>query len=257
MPATAPAPKVRPLISREEMERIVSSQPSLTSEQVKAQVERHLGRPCGPAWKKVLSNGQPDLDLLLEDSFLPTFYRGGMEHDLLEKGDRMFKSTRLGVFGLSPGIELALVASSQDARRFHLWEATPLEYLERLRIQNTLVPGLNSLEGIVLTTPYNLSIITSQPVLRNQIPKPTSPPTEIDAYFAAQGFTKITNAAYYRQEDNLGIFDAHDKNLFRAGNTLIPFDVIPCHPTDGFLKFIEDTVAAGHSLKAVRTTHTT
>ena len=60
-----------------------------------------------------------------------------------------------------------------------------------------------------------------------------------------------------RQEDNLGIFDAHDKNLFRAGNTLIPFDVIPCHPTDGFLKFIEDTVAAGHSLKAVRTTHTT
>ena len=207
-----------------------------------------------PRMEESLAGWAADLDLLLDpDSFLTPFYRGGMEHDLLERDDRVYKSTRLGVFGLSPGIELALVASSQDARRFHLWEATPLEYLERLRLQNLLVPKLNSFEGIALTSPTALSIITSQPLFE-KIPVTTD---EIDAYFAAQGFTKITTAAYYRQEDNLGIFDAHDKNLFRAGNTLIPFDVIPCHPTDGFLKFIEDTVAAGHSLKAVRTTHTT
>ena len=59
MPATATAPKVRPLISREEMDRIVSSLPSRTSEQVYAQIEEHLGRPLLPARKKVFQNGQP------------------------------------------------------------------------------------------------------------------------------------------------------------------------------------------------------
>ena len=68
---------------------------------------------------------------------------------------------------------------------------------------------------------------------------------------------KITDSAYYRREDNLGVFDAHDKNLVRAGEDLIPFDVIPCHPAGGFLTFIEETLAAGHRLRAVRTVTTT
>jgi len=67
---------------------------------------------------------------------------------------------------------------------------------------------------------------------------------------------KITDSAYYRREDNLGVFDAHDKNLVRAGDDLIPFDVIPCHPAGGFLAFIEETLAAGHRLRAVRTVTT-
>ena len=35
-----------------------------------------------------------------------------------------------------------------------------------------------------------------------------------------------------------------------------PFDVIPCHPAGGFLAFIEATLAAGHTLRAVRTVTT-
>ena len=42
--------------------------------------------------------------------------------------------------------------------------------------------------------------------------------------------------------------------LLNAG--LIPFDMIPCHPAGGFLAFIEETLAAGHSLRAVRTVTT-
>ncbi len=78
----------------------------------------------------------------------------------------------------------------------------------------------------------------------------------IDTWFASLGFTKITSAAYYRPEDKLGVFDAHEKNLVRAGDLLIPFDVIPCHPAGGFLTFIAETLAAGHSLHAVRTVTT-
>ena len=191
------------------------------------------------------------LGVLLNPADLPKkVIRGGQEHELFhdEATDRYLKVTRNGVFGLSPGIELALVSSAQDARRFHLWEATPIEYLERLALQNLLVPGLNRLEGIIHQSNGDLAIVTSQP--RFEI-IPVSVP-EIDAWFAAFGFEKITDSAYYRIADNLGVFDAHDKNLVRAGEDLIPFDVIPCRPAGGFLTFIEETLAAGHSLRAVR-----
>lgn len=192
---------------------------------------------------------------MLKPSDLPTkVVRGGQEHELFhdEATDRYLKVTRNGVFGLSPGIELALVSSAQEARRFHLWEASPIEYLERLRLQNLLVPGLNHLEGVIHQANGELAIVTSQP--RFEI-IPVNVP-EIDAWFAARDFRKITDSAYYRREDNLGVFDAHDKNLVRAGDDLIPYDVIPCHPAGGFLAFIEETLAAGHSLRAVRTVTT-
>jgi hypothetical protein len=193
------------------------------------------------------------LGLLLDSSAInPKLTRGGQEHDVYHEGGRIFKVTRNGVFGFSPGIELALVASSQDARRFHLWDASPLEYLERLHLQNFLVPGLNALEGIIVQPGDEMSIVTSQP--RFEIVPVTT--VEIDAWFASFGFGKITDSAYYRPEDNLGIFDAHDKNVVRAGDILVPFDVIPCHPAGGFLTFIEETLAAGHSLRAVRTVTT-
>lgn len=218
--------------------------------------DRETLGPPSLAWQETrLLQWADGLGLLLKPADLPTkVVRGGQEHELFhdEASDRYLKVTRNGVFGLSPGIELALVSSAQDARRFHLWEATPIEYLERLRIQNLLVPGLNRLEGVIHQANGELAIVTSQPrfeIVALRVP-------EIDAWFAALGFVKITDSAYYRREDNLGVFDAHDKNLVRAGDDLIPFDVIPCHPAGGFLAFIEDTLAAGHSLRAVRTVTT-
>ncbi|NOX98200.1 MAG: hypothetical protein GXP30_00415 [Verrucomicrobia bacterium] len=201
-----------------------------------------------------LTEWAENVGLILNPDDLPSkAVRGGQEHDIWheEFNDRYWKLTRNGVFGLSPGIELALVSSSEDARRFHLWEATPTQYLERLRLHNVLVPELNRLEGII-AQPGDLTIVTSQP--RFDIVPVTQ--DEIDDWFESLGFEKVTSAAYYRKEDNLGVFDAHDKNLIRAGGTLVPFDVIPCHPEGGFLDFIKETLTSGHSLQAIRTTHT-
>lgn len=212
-----------------------------------------LGAPTIARQKESLREWAHGLGLLLEaDSIVPHLIRGGQEHDFFRDGDRIFKVTRNGIFGLSPGIELALVSSSQDARRFHLWEATPLEYLERLDLLNQIVPGLNLMEGILWQADGDLAIVTSQP--RFDIVPVTE--AEIDKWFGAQGFQKITHSGYYRAADNLGIFDAHDKNVVRSGKYLIPFDVIPCRPAGGFLRFIEDTITAGHTLKAIRTVST-
>lgn len=204
--------------------------------------------------KACLAEWARGLGLLLSSTDLPAkSVKGGQEHDLWhdEATDRYWKSTRSGIFGLQPGIELALVSSGQDARRFHLWEASPVEYLERLYLHNQLVPGLNHFEGCILQGD-ELIIVTSQPRF-DIVPVDT---TEIDAWFAELGFQKITDSAYYRASDNLGVFDAHDKNLVRFEDTLIPFDVIPCQPAGGFLAFIEETLTGGHQLHAIRTTHT-
>ncbi len=214
------------------------------------------GSPTLARQKEGLRQWADRLGLLLSTSDLPSkVVRGGQEHELFhdEATDRYFKVTRNGVFGLSPGIELALVSSAQDARRFHLWEASPLEYLERLHLQNLLVPGLNAFEGLIVQPGDDMAIVTSQPRF-DIVPVTTA---EIDDWFASLGFVKITDAAYYRSENNLGVFDAHDKNLVRADeDVLVPFDVIPCHPAGGFLAFIEETLAAGHTLRAVRTVTT-
>lgn len=206
--------------------------------------------------KSCLQEWAEDLGRSLDFSdFADRLARGGQEHDVFVENDRYFKLTRQGVFGLTPGIDLALVPSDQDARRFHLWEASPFEYLERLRLQNLLTPGLNRLEGIVVQED-DLAICISQP--RLDLIAVTQP--EIDDWFVSQGFSIVTSAAYYREEDNLGVFDAHDKNVVRAAvgsETLIPFDVIPLQPAEGFLEFIRETLAVGGSLRAVRTAHTT
>lgn len=224
-----------------------------------AHLRRGVSADGGPLETTALARQKADLrewaesaGLLLTPDRLPVIpLRGGQEHDLFHDTatDRYYKVTRDGVFGLSPGIELALVSSGEDARRFHLWEATPLEYLERLALHNELVPGLNRLEGVLWQADGDLAIVTSQP--RFDIVPVTE--AEIDAWFEAQGFGKITRSAYYREADNLGVFDAHDKNVIRAGELLVPFDVIPCRPSGGFLEFIADTLRTGHTLKAERT----
>lgn len=229
----------------------------------------HLHRVLSPSggayWKAdagrqkaCLQEWADRLGLLLEPAeILPKLRRGGQEHDyfLDEARDRCVKVTRNGVFGLTPGIELALVPSDQDARRFHLWEATPWAYLDRLRLQNLLTPGLNELEGVI-DQGDDLAICMSQP--RLELHAVTQP--EIDDWFAKLGFSRVANAGFYREEDNLGVFDAHDQNVVRrapGSEDLIPFDVIPVQPDGGFLQFIEDTLAAGHTLHTERVTRTT
>ena len=54
-----PQPKpIRPLVSPETMEKIVSSRRSISSEEFDRQVENHTGKPTRPAKKSVYKNGR-------------------------------------------------------------------------------------------------------------------------------------------------------------------------------------------------------
>jgi len=207
--------------------------------------------------KAHLEEWATNLGLLIDaEDILPRLVRGGQEHDLYEDQEkqRIIKVTRNDFFGLSPGIELALVSSSKDARRLHLWEASPYQYLERLLLHNKLVPYINRLEGLIVQG-EEIAIVTSQPKLDiNPVTE-----SEIDEYFRSLRFEKIASASYYRAEDNLGVFDAHDKNVLRSTKDpalLIPFDVIPCQPQEGFLLFIQSCLTSGHSVTLDKKSHT-
>jgi len=87
-----------------------------------------LGLPSLTRQKESLREWARSLGLLLRHFDLPSkVIRGGQEHDIYhhEASDRYFKVTRDGIFGLSPGMDLALVSSDMEARRFQLWEAAP------------------------------------------------------------------------------------------------------------------------------------
>lgn len=50
--------KIKPLISPEKMEQILSSRRSITSEEAMKEMAIHTGRPIRPAYKKVFENGE-------------------------------------------------------------------------------------------------------------------------------------------------------------------------------------------------------
>ncbi len=49
---------VKPLLSAERMERILSARRSLTSEEAYRQLEQHMGRPLSPGRRKAFVNGR-------------------------------------------------------------------------------------------------------------------------------------------------------------------------------------------------------
>ncbi|MFP4493622.1 MAG: hypothetical protein ACLFRP_07015 [Puniceicoccaceae bacterium] len=186
-------------------------------------------------------------------SALAGLMTGGQEHDLRfdEENKRVVKVTREGVFGLSPGVEIELRSSGKHQRVFKLWQATPYEYLERLRLQNLLVPDIVRLEGAVMDGDQ-LAVVTSQPQLEiSAVDQKT-----IDEWFVGRGFAKVTDSGYYRELGNIAVFDAHDKNVVRSGGDLIPFDVIPCHPSESFKEFIRESIAGGEAMRVVKNAST-
>lgn len=50
-------PTVKPLLTKEQLSRILSARRSITSEEFRQQVEKHLGHPLSPARRKALVNG--------------------------------------------------------------------------------------------------------------------------------------------------------------------------------------------------------
>lgn len=140
------------------------------------------------------------------------------------EGTRVFKATHPGKAGFT------VVALPETNGQPELTAALPLEYLERILLQNQLFGDDLKLEGLA-GEPGGVSIVTSQPVLVGVAPTPA----EITAFPQQLWFQPLTGLqlghpgalAFYRDLDEVAVFDAHVANFVKDTNgTVLPIDLI-------------------------------
>ena len=156
--------------------------------------------------------------------------RGGEEHRLwlAEDGQRYFKATFPGKFGF---VVVLTPAGIPD-----LADATPLEYLERLILQNRVFGDSVCLEGMTQEA-GGIAIVTSQPHLAGTAPTRE----EILSFMARLWFKPLRgldlgrpgSLAFYRDLDEVAAFDAHPGNFVRdAEGIVLPIDLILLHASE-------------------------
>ena len=108
--------------------------------------------------------------------------------------------------------------------------ATPLEYLERLALQNVLFGDDIRIAGVAFDE-AQMEIVTTQPwiVVHSDVPTPAL--SEIDEYFGALGFRKVELVPdvpiYFQPEAGVIVADAHERNILRnETGALVPIDLV-------------------------------
>ena len=200
---------------------------------------RHLRaspRPArtSPARDREILRGRQTRDLLAwarESGCLiePSFYLAriedaGEEHRvwLDEVSQRYFKATHAGRFGF---FIIALADGTAE-----LTGATPLEYLERLQLQNQLFTDDIQLIGVALER-EQVVIVTSQEAIRGE----EVSAAEMLVFMAKLWFHPLHGLtlgrpgalAFYRDLDEAAAFDAHPGNFVKDDNgVVLPIDLI-------------------------------
>ena len=109
-------------------------------------------------------------------------------------------------------------------------DATPLEYLERLELQNDVFGDAIRLVALAVEA-GGLAILTTQPFIRGG----QATPEEILRAMIQMEFERVpgipANAedcfSFYRRADQVACFDAHTGNFVRQSNGLIvPIDLV-------------------------------
>lgn len=123
-----------------------------------------------------------------------------------------------------------MVSGEETGFQPELTGALPLEYLERLLLQNSLFGDRIEFEGIAQEK-GQLVIVTSQPTLLGE------PVTyeEMTAFMRKLWFQPLTglslgrpgSLAFYRDLDEVAAFDAHPGNFVKDDNgVVLPIDLI-------------------------------
>ncbi len=145
---------------------------------------------------------------------------------------KYFKATHAGRFGFTV---VALPDGSLE-----LTGATPLEYLERLLLQNSLFGDRIKLEGIAVEGGKTV-VLTSQPNIEGDAVSDA----EMTAFMTKLWFAPLRGLAlgregalaFYRDLDEVAAFDAHAGNFVKDGNgVVLPIDLILLHADDALQK---------------------
>ena len=199
---------------------------------------RAVPRPVGsiPTREREILRGRQTRDLLAwsrENSCViePAKYsavaqRGGEEHRIWPAADRrrIFKATYAGAFGFSA------VCNEATGWQPELTGGLPLEYLERLLLQNQIFGDAIRLEGVAVEA-GGAVLVTSQPTLIGQ-PVEAAEFIEFMRRLWFQPLRGLSlgnpgSLAFYRDLDEVAAFDAHPANFVKDHEGIIlPIDLI-------------------------------
>lgn len=169
-------------------------------------------------------------------SYLPGLRPGGEEHRVATPGDlsRYWKATHPGRCGFT------VVCGDETGGQPELTHALPLEYLERLQLQNRLFNDDIRLEGIASEL-GKLVVVTSQETIIGS----AVTDAEMSAFMAKLWFAPLRGLslgrpgalAFYRDLDEVAAFDAHPGNFVKDGNgVVLPIDLILLRADAGLQK---------------------
>jgi hypothetical protein len=151
---------------------------------------------------------------------------GGEEHRIATPGDRSryWKATHPGRCGFT------VICGEETGGEPELTNALPLEYFERLLLQNNIFSDDVRLEGIALEN-RKLVLVTSQrAILGSDVTA-----EEMTAFMQKVWFAPLHglslgrpgSLAFYRDLDEIAAFDAHPGNFVKDDNgVVLPIDLV-------------------------------
>ena len=140
------------------------------------------------------------------------------------------KLTKPNCFGLTVEAEWFLDEERDEAElKPALRGAMPLEYLDRLLLQNEVFGDEIELLGLI-DKRQAMHVVTAQPVIRGD----STPPGEIARFMLSLGFLLLPNIgvgregalSFFRPGDTIAAFDCHPANFLRDGEHIFPIDVL-------------------------------
>ena len=167
---------------------------------------------------------------------------GGQEHRVWYSAEtwRYFKATHAGRYGWYAFVDSRYDKQTQEDEHFiGMGGATPLQYLDRLLLQNEVFSDNITLEGLWIEA-EGLVILTSQPYIAGSPVKPA----DIIESMEMLGFERIPGLpansedcfSFYHRTTRIGAFDAHTLNFVRerSSGDIVPIDVVMVRADDAF-----------------------
>ncbi len=164
--------------------------------------------------------------------YLSPAQAGGEEHLIWREssGESVIKLTKPNCFGLTVGAEWFFDEETDEAEfKAALRGATPLEYLERLLLQNGVFGDEIELLGII-DKRQAMHVVTSQP----RISGDAASIEAIMGLMSRLGFRALPDlklgrlgaVSFLRDSDGIAAFDCHPANFLQREGDVFPIDVI-------------------------------
>jgi hypothetical protein len=185
------------------------------------------------------------------DTYLDRVTGEGQEHRVWHsRPDRRYwKATHAGRYGWTASLDLRFNKRTQEDEPYiGMGDATPLEYLERLALQNEVFADDICLRSLAIES-EGLVILTTQPFIRGSQAKPP----EILAAMGQLGFERIPGIpantdecfSFYRRRDRVSAFDAHNGNFIRQKSGLvIPIDLVMVRADEAMHEYLGRRIEA-------------